>query len=83
MDLSPSPHSCLVKWMERVSVAIGLALITSSPGTLEMKCICQKEKIEIHSARRPDIAFIPFSQNKRRQPNQGSRRMQITALNFS
>lgn len=41
-----------------------------------------KGEIEIHSVL-PDIAFIPFPQNKRRQPNQWNRRMQIKPINFS
>lgn len=41
-----------------------------------------KGEIEIRSVL-PIIAFIPFPQNKRGQPNQGNRHMQITAINFS
>lgn len=41
-----------------------------------------KGEIEIRSVL-PIIAFIPFPQNKRWQPNQGNRHMQITAINFS
>jgi len=56
-----------------------LDLITFSVGGDEMHL--SKGEIEIHSAL-PDIAFIPFLKNKRRQPNQGNRHMQITAINF-
>lgn len=44
--------------------------------------LSKKEKLRFTQRRLILLSFL-FSQNKRRQPNQGNRHMQIVAINFS
>lgn len=56
--------------MERFKEEAVLSLITSSTSTVEIKCICLKEKLRFTQCGLILLSFL-FSQNKRQQPQSG------------